>query len=93
MANHLSAKKRFRRNLRRAMINRMRTSRIRTHIRKVEDAVISGSKTQAESAFHAAVPEIMRGVNKGIMHRNKAARKISRLSARVKSLNHRPPLG
>ncbi len=86
MANHLSSKKRIRRNGRRAMINRMRASRIRTHVRKVEEAITTGNKTHAEAAFHVAVPELMRGVNKGIIHRNKAARKISRLCARLKSL-------
>lgn len=68
------------------MINRMRVSRIRTSVRKVETAVAAGDKVQAEAAFAAAVPELMRGINKGVIHRNKAARKVSRLSARVKSL-------
>ena len=89
MANHPSAKKRIRRNERRAMINRMRTSRIRTYVRKVEIAITAGSKIQAEAALRAAVPELMRGVNKGILHRNKAARKMSRLFARVKSISEK----
>ncbi|KAF0114003.1 MAG: small subunit ribosomal protein S20 [Rhodospirillaceae bacterium] len=86
MANHPSAQKRIRRNAHRAMINRMRVNRIRTFVRKVEAAITTGDKTQAREAFTSAVPELMRGVNKGVIHRNKAARKISRLSARIKSL-------
>ena len=86
MANHPSAQKRIRRNARRAMINRMRVNRIRTFVRKVETAITTGDKTQAREAFASAVPELMRGVTKGVLHRNKAARKISRLSARIKSL-------
>ncbi len=86
MANHLSAKKRIRRNGRRAIINRMRASRIRTYIRKVEESITACDKKHAEVAFYAAMPELMRGVNKGILHRNTAARKISRLCARLKSL-------
>ncbi|VBB69787.1 SSU ribosomal protein S20p [invertebrate metagenome] len=86
MAQHPSAKKRIRRNGRRALINRMRASRIRTCVRKVDIAITTGSKTQAKAAFEAAVPELMRGVNKGVIHCNKAARKMSRLAARIKSL-------
>lgn len=86
MANHPSAKKRTRRNNRRALINRTRISRIRTFIRKAEAAIATGNKIEAMAAFNAAVPELMRGVNKSVIHCNKAARKISRLSARVKSL-------
>lgn len=86
MANHPSAKKRIRRNARRTTINRNRVSRIRTFLRKVEDALGTGDQAQARTAFDSVVPELMRGVNKGVMHRNTVARKISRLSARVKAL-------
>ena len=86
MAHHKSAKKRIRRNARAADRNRSRTSRIRTFVKKVETAIGSGDKTAAESAFRAAQPELHRGVSKGVLHRNTAARKISRLSARIKLL-------
>ncbi|SDE98790.1 30S ribosomal protein S20 [Rhodospira trueperi] len=86
MANHKSAKTRIRRNARRTEINHSRISRIRTFIKKVETAVASGDAEQARAAFRAAQPEIHRGVTKGVLHRNTAARKISRLSARVKAL-------
>ena len=86
MANHQSAKKRIRRNARRADINRTRRGRIRTFVRKVEEAIASGDKTAAESAMQGAMPELHRGVLRGIMHRNTAARKISRLTKRIKTL-------
>jgi small subunit ribosomal protein S20 len=86
MANHKSAKTRIRRNARRTEINHSRISRIRTFIKKVETAVAGGDAEQARAAFRAAQPEIHRGVTKGVLHRNTAARKISRLSARVKAL-------
>lgn len=86
MAHHKSAKKRIRRNLRRAQINGARRNRLRTYLRKVEDAIASGDKDQAESAYKLAQPEIHRGVTKGVLHRNTAARKLSRLSARIKAL-------
>ncbi|MQX38021.1 30S ribosomal protein S20 [Roseospira navarrensis] len=86
MANHQSAKTRIRRNARRTAINHSRISRIRTFIKKVETAVASGNADEARAAFRAAQPEIHRGVTKGVLHRNTAARKISRLSARVKAL-------
>lgn len=86
MANHKSAKKRIRRNERRAVINGDRMSRIRTFIKKVVTAVDGGDAAQAETALKAAQPEIYRGVAKGIMHKKTAARKMSRLSARVKAL-------
>jgi small subunit ribosomal protein S20 len=88
MANHKSAKTRIRRNARRTEINHSRISRIRTFIKKVETAVASGDAEQARAAFRAAQPEIHRGVTKGVLHRNTAARKISRLSARVKALGN-----
>ncbi len=86
MAHHQSAKKRIRRNTRSAVSNRARVSRIRTFVKKVETAIGPGDKAAAEAAFKAAQPELHRGVNKGVLHRNTAARKISRLSARVKAM-------
>ena len=86
MAHHKSAKKRIRRNARSAVCNRARVSRIRTFVKKVELAIASGDKAAAASALKAAQPELHRGVGSGILHRNTAARKISRLNARVKAL-------
>jgi small subunit ribosomal protein S20 len=86
MANHKSAKKRIRRNDRRADINGSRMSRIRTFIKKVEAALGEGDAGAAEAALGAVTPEIYRGVSKGLIHKNTAARKMSRLSARVKAL-------
>jgi small subunit ribosomal protein S20 len=86
MAHHKSAKKRIRRNARRAEINRSRVSRIRTFVKKVELAITTGDKPAAETALRAAQPELHRGVNKGVLHRNTAARKLSRLSARIKAI-------
>ncbi|WP_026987672.1 30S ribosomal protein S20 [Fodinicurvata fenggangensis] len=86
MANHKSALKRIRRNTRRAQINGDRMSRIRTYIKRVETAIYSGDKQAAADAFKQAQPEIHRSVTKGVMHRNAAARKISRLSSRIKRI-------
>ena len=86
MANSPSAKKRVRQTERRTEINRDRRSRIRTSIKKVEETIASGDKAAAQTALKDAQPEIMRGAAKGILHRNTAARKISRLSARIKTL-------
>lgn len=86
MANSLGAKKRIRRNGRRADINRTRRGRIRTYVRRVEEAIVSGDKTAAESAMQSAMPELHRGVLRGIMHKNTAARKISRLTRRINAL-------
>lgn len=86
MANSPQAKKRARQNERRAAVNKTRRSRIRTYLRKVEEAIASGDKDAATAALRAAQPEMMRGVTKGVMHKNTAARKMSRLSARVKAL-------
>lgn len=86
MANTPQARKRIRRNRRRADINGARVSRIRTQIKKVEEAIEAGKKADAEKALCAAQPEIMRGVAKGVMHKNTAARKMSRLSKRVAAL-------
>ena len=87
MANIQSAKKRVRRNARRTTINHARMGRIRTYIKKVELAIEGGDKDAAQQALKAAQPEIMRGVTKGVLHRNTASRKVSRMSARVKALS------
>ncbi len=86
MANHSSAKKRIRRNARRAEINNNRISRIRTYVKKVEAAVAAGEKDQAQAAFLAAMPELHRGASKGVLHRNTVARKTSRLAAMIKKM-------
>lgn len=86
MANTKSAKKRIRQIRSRTAVNRARISRIRTFVKKVELAITVGDKEQAQAAFRAAQPEIMRGVNKGVVHRNRAARGLSRLSARIKKM-------
>jgi len=86
MANSPQSKKRARQALRRTDVNKARRSRIRTFLRKVEEAISSGDKSAAESALRTAQPELARGVSKGVLHRNTVARKISRLSARVKAL-------
>ncbi|MEL6172155.1 MAG: 30S ribosomal protein S20 [Pseudomonadota bacterium] len=86
MANSPQSKKRARQNERRLEINKARRSRIRTYLRKVEEAIASGDKEAAKNALKAAQPELMRGVSKGVFHKNTAARKMSRLSSRVKAL-------
>jgi len=86
MANSRQAAKRARQNERRYEINKARRSRIRTFLRKVEEAIASGDKEVAQAALRAAQPELMRGVTKGVMHKNTASRKVSRLSSRVKAL-------
>ena len=86
MANSPQSKKRARQNARRLEVNKARRSRIRTYLRKVEEAIASGDKDAAAAALKAAQPELMRGVTKGVYHKNTASRKISRLSSRVKAL-------
>ncbi len=86
MADHASAKKRIRRNAKRAEVNGARRGRIRTFIKNIELALLAGDAKQAEEALKVARPEIDRGVSKGIMHKNTAARRISRISARIKTL-------
>lgn len=86
MANHKSAKKRIRRNANRAVINGARMSRIRTFLKKVETAIASGDAEAAREALRVAQPELMRGVSRGVVHKNTASRKMSRLSSRVKAL-------
>lgn len=86
MANTPQSKKRARQTIRRTAVNKARRSRIRTYIRKVEEALAGGNADEAKEALRSMQPEIMRGVTKGVMHKNTAARKMSRLSARVKAL-------
>ncbi len=86
MAHHHSAKKRIRQTERRTEVNRARRSRIRTFIKRAESAIASGDKKAAEQALKELRPEIMRGVTKGVLHLNTASRKMSRLSARLKSI-------
>ncbi len=88
MANHKSSKKRIRRNARRAEINGARMSRIRTFIKKIELAIQDGNASEAETALKDAQPEIHRGVSKGILHKNTASRKLSRLSSRIKAVKN-----
>ena len=86
MANTPQAKKRIRRNDKRAEINGKRIGRIRTFVKKVESAIEGGDKTAAAEALQAAQPELARGVARGVLHKNTASRKISRLSKRVAAL-------
>ena len=90
MAHHRSAKKRIRQTVKRTVVNRNRMSRIKTFLRKVEDALAKGDQTTARAAFTSAEPEIRRGVTKGVLHLNTASRKISRLSRRVRALEAAP---
>lgn len=87
MANTPQSKKRARQSERKTEVNKARRSRIRTYLRKVEEAIASGNAETARETLKAAQPELMRGVTKGIVHKNTAARKISRLSSRVKALS------
>ncbi|AXI56686.1 30S ribosomal protein S20 (plasmid) [Pseudoseohaeicola sp. NH-UV-7] len=86
MANTPQSKKRARQNEARFQVNKARRSRIRTFLRKVEEAIASGDQSVAVNALREAQPELMRGVSKGVFHKNTAARKMSRLSSRVKAL-------
>ena len=86
MANTPQSKKRARQNERKLDVNKARRSRIRTFLKKVEEAISSGDKNAANTALKSAQPELMRGVSKGVYKKNTAARKMSRLSSRVKSL-------
>lgn len=83
MANTRSAKKMVRKIARRTEVNKARRSRVRTYIRKVEEAIASGDKSAAQEALKAAQPELMRASTKGVMHKNTCSRKVSRLSKRV----------
>lgn len=86
MANTPSAKKAARKIARRTTINKSRRSRVRTFLRTVEEAIASGDQAAAAAALKAAQPELQRAASKGVVHRNTASRKISRLASRVKSL-------
>lgn len=87
MANTPQSKKRARQALRRTDANKARRSRIRTFLRRVEEAIASGNADNAREALKSAQPELMRGVTKGVYHKNTASRKMSRLSTRVKALS------
>lgn len=86
MANTKSAKKMVRKLARRTEVNRARRSRMRTFIRQVEEAIANGDQAAASKALQTAQPEIMRAASKGVLHKNTASRKISRLAGRVKAL-------
>ena len=87
MANTTSAKKMARKIAKRTEVNRARRSRMRTFVRKVEEAIATGDGTAAAEVLRAAEPEIMRAAQKGILHKNTASRKVSRLASRVRSLS------
>lgn len=87
MANTSSAKKATRKIAARTAVNKNRRSRVRTYVRKVEEALAAGDKAAAEAALKAAQPELMRAATRGVLHKNTASRKVSRLAQRVKSLN------
>ncbi|GHE46032.1 30S ribosomal protein S20 [Camelimonas fluminis] len=87
MANTSSAKKATRKILARAAVNKSRKSRMRTFLRKVEEAIAGGDQATAAAALRAAQPELMRAAQKGVLHKNTASRKVSRLASRVKALS------
>jgi len=87
MANTSSAKKMVRKIEHRTAVNKARRSRVRTYLRKVEEAIASGDKSAADEAFKQAQPELHRAVTRGVFHKITASRKLSRLSARIKSLS------
>jgi small subunit ribosomal protein S20 len=86
MATHVSAEKRIRQTARRTAVNRVRLSRIRTFLKRVETAITAGDKVAARAALVVAQPELQRGAQRGVMRKNTVARKLSRLSARIKAL-------
>jgi small subunit ribosomal protein S20 len=86
MANTASARKMTRKIAKRTAVNKSRRSRMRTFVRKVEEAIATGNQQDALTALRNAEPEIMRAAQKGIVHKNNASRKMSRLAARVKAL-------
>jgi small subunit ribosomal protein S20 len=86
MANTSSAKKAARKIVRRTVINRNRVGRVRTYVRKVEEALAAGDKAAASAALKEAEPELMRAASKGVVHKNTASRKVSRLAAQVHKL-------
>ncbi len=87
MATHKSAEKRIRQTKRRTDVNQARLSRFRSSVRKVEDAITNGDKKAAEAAMRVAEPELVKSAAKGLIHRNTATRKISRLVQRIKSMS------
>ena len=86
MANHKSAEKRARQTERRTVVNAARRSRVRSSIKKVEEAIAAGDKTAATAALKAAQPEIQRGATARVVAKNAASRRVSRLNARIKSM-------
>jgi small subunit ribosomal protein S20 len=86
MPSHASAEKRVRQTTRRTAVNKNRKSQVRSAVRKVEEALAAGDATAAAAALKQAEPAIMRGVRKGVVHKNTASRKVSRLNARLKAL-------
>ena len=86
MAHHRSAAKRHRQTVRRTAVNASRKSRLRTFVKQIERAIASGDKEAARNALKVAQPEMQRGANKGVAHQGTVSRKLSRLSARIKSL-------
>ena len=86
MPHHKSAEKRLRQTEKRTVINRARLSRVRSFVKTVEHAIASGDKTAAQTAFNLAQPELHRATTKGVLHKNTAARKLSRLAARIHAL-------
>jgi len=87
MANTRSAQKMIRKIAKRTVVNRNRRSRMRTFVRKVEEAIATGNAADAKAALQAAQPEIMRAAQKGVLHANTASRKVSRLAQRIKQLD------
>jgi small subunit ribosomal protein S20 len=86
MANHISSKKRIRRNSRMEVVNKVRKNRVRSFIKKVESAIQKADKTKAQEAFTLAQPEMHRSVTKGVFKKNTISRKLSRLSASIKNI-------
>ena len=93
MANTASARKRVRQTIKRTERNRARKSRVRTFVKKVEAAIAGGDKEAATAALRAAQPELHRAATKGVLHLNTVSRKLSRLSARIKSLGQAAAAG
>ena len=87
MANNSSAKKAVRKIAARTAVNKSRRSRMRTYLRKVEEAIVSGKHSDAAAALSVAEPEIQRAASKGVLHRNTASRKVSRMARRIKAMS------
>jgi small subunit ribosomal protein S20 len=87
MANHAQSKKRIRQTARRTIANGARAGAIRTHLRKVEESIEGGDKVAAQDAFRAMQPKLMSGINNHIYHKNTVARKLSRLTKRIKAMS------